>query len=125
MICQTLEVQYSQNCEIDSTGGIVPKVGFSFIELFSSERIIFEQKTISENGNKVYNQTLSIINKIDLETIKLFLSNSHLIVKLQKIDGSTFIWGSLAPYNPVQVEIIKEDNISEIQFYRKNFEPEY
>jgi len=124
MICQTLEFQYSQNCEINLSGLIVPKTGFSFIELFSAERIVFEQKTSTENGNKVYNQTLSIINKIDLETIKQ-LSNSHLIVKLQKIDGSTFIWGSLAPYNPVLVEILKEDDVSEIQFYRKNFEPEY
>jgi len=124
MICQTVEFQYSQNCEINLSGAIVPKIGFSFKELFSSERIVFEQKTSTENGNKVYNQTLTIINKIDLETIKQ-LSNSHLIVKLQKIDGSYFIWGSLAPYNPVLVEILKEDDVSELQFYRKNFEPEY
>jgi len=118
-ICQSIEYLFAHLCKLDESGNIVPKSYFEFKELASKEKISFSEKSKNQSGNIVYEQTLTIKLNAD-NTLLKDLTSSQLILKLQKTDGSFFTWGTLEPYNPVQVEINSENGLTEISFYREN-----
>jgi len=46
--------------------------------------------------------------------------NKHLIVKVFTTDNDYFVWGSLKPYNPVELKLTAEGNSTQISFTRKS-----
>ena len=119
-VCQSLLYIFANHCRLNENNEIVPITGNNFQELFSREKIIFSQKPESKSGNIFFNQSLSIVYPYSDVTILQQLTNSHLILKIQKTDGSYYFWGSLEPYNPVQSEIKTEAGTVEISFFRQS-----
>jgi hypothetical protein len=122
--CNSVEFIFCQNAETDSLGVIVPLSGFSFEEISSKEKNIYKEKGKSKDGNTLYEQTLDVQYKYsDIAKVQS-MSNQHYILKLQKTDGSYFVWGTLSPYNPVQVNISLSEGIASLEFYRDSVYPE-
>lgn len=118
-ICQSIQYLFAHLCRTDENGNIVPKSYFEFKELSSKEKINFSEKSRKDNGNILFEQTVTIKLKTD-NTLLKDLTSSQLILKLQKTDGTFFTWGTLEPYNPVQVEINSENQQTELSFFRQS-----
>jgi hypothetical protein len=124
-VCQSVLYLHAHQCELDENGIIVAKTDFEFKELYSREKITFHEKSKFADDNILYEQSLTVLNKYSYVATLKDLTNSHLIVKIQKLDGSSTFWGSLEPYNPVQVKINTELGVAEISFFRENHLPEF
>lgn len=122
--CQNIEYLFARQCELDSEGIIVPKSGFEFIELFSGEKITFKEKSKIKEGNISYKQTVDIETKYTEISEIQNLNDQHLILKVYNINGESFTWGSLLPYNPVQLELDTEGRVADISFVRIHHLPE-
>ncbi len=125
-LCRSLEYIFLHQCELDENENIVPISENEFLEIYSKDNIEFSEKSRNKKGNISYNQKLKVKYKYEYVSEIQALSNSHLILRLTKLDGSTFVWGSIEDdYNPVQVKINIKSNIAELNFYRESLKPEY
>ncbi len=124
-ICQTIYYLFAHQCELDANGNITPKYGYEFQELFSREKIEFTELPQIEKGNTIYEQSITVINSIADISLLNDLNNSHIIIKIDKLNSDQFTWGSLKPYNPVQVTIKSKNRIVDLIFKRTATIPEY
>ncbi len=122
--CQSIEYIFAHHCELSVSGETIPSPGFSFEEISSKEKNIFKEKGKNQKGNVSYQQSVKMIYKYkDISEIQV-LSGMFFILRILKNDGTYFTWGSLNPYNPVQLKINSENGIAELQFFRNSVFPE-
>ena len=123
--CQNIQYLPAHQCELDEDGNIVPKQGYEFNEISSREKTEFTQNVKTEDGNNIYHQSVILVNIITDINLLSDLNNSHLILKIQNLSGEYFTWGSLKPYNPVQVSITTINKTVKLTFFRNSPQPEY
>ena len=122
--CKKIEYILSHNAELDSQNEIVPKQGFSFISLSTIDKGNFVESSNKDEKDIYYEQNFSVSIKYDAVSEIQALHDQHFIIRLTKIDGSVFTWGSLLSLNPVQLEINTEKSVAELNFSRNSSIPE-
>jgi len=122
--CKKLEYLLFQNAEINGNGEIVPKSGYDWESLFSTEKIKFTEKGKKDGDDIFYEQNLTASIKYDNASELQNRNDQYFILRLTKQNGDIFIWGTIAEKNPVQLEMDNEGGISTHTFSRKSAIPE-
>jgi len=121
--CKKIEYLFFENAQMFGTN-IVPKTGFAFLPLLLMDKPEFSESGKTEDTDIYYEQKLDVITKYSSVGEIQILHNKHFILRLTKVDGSTFIWGSLSPENPVQLEIDSQRGLASLDFFRYSSLPE-
>jgi hypothetical protein len=96
--------QFIQLCPVDDAtqeyGIVGPMIGKSWTRLESTVKAEFSEKEKQVQGNRVYEQRLTLTTYIGDYT----LESGDYVARITMSDFHSYYWGTLTPFVPVEME---------------------
>jgi hypothetical protein len=124
-ICQSIQFIGAHLCQSVGSSIIVPKPNNHLEEINFINKAEFEEIMKLRNGNVYYEQSLVITAKYSTASEIQEFNKAHMILQVDILGKSSFIWGRIFPYNPVLTEIETNNGFAKITFRRECSEPEF